>query len=851
MRKKLLASAGLLLAGMWTGPVLAQEPPTASAPTTLEDVIVTAERRAVSIQKSSLAIEVLSATAIRDAGVSQIRDISTLTPGVVVGQGGHNTQMYIRGIGDFGSVPNSNPAIATYIDGVYVARGNALEGNFFDLSRVEVVKGPQGTLYGRNSAGGALNILTNAPVMGSRFGSLHVELGDYSAVNVDGMYNVPLGDDLAMRAAFQIVRRDGYASMGFDDDKKESGRLSVLWKPADHISLKVIGAYTHVGGLGPGYLFDTNNFPQAVATQLGQLSGAGLPAGGVQVPTDPRISLTDPRVWNVFWGIERLTVGQGRGGPGEVGPFNGVVSPPYCLAAAAANGTRINGVVTPLTFQNPGLCAALSNGVALPAVPGGYVAGWDPSRWQAFAHTNNRYWNLNAELNWDLGFANLTVIPAYRRTDVDNTTFPTTAFDGGGRAPEVSESKSLEVRLARDTSLVNWVVGAYYFNERQVQNSGSEPGVLKTGYLFNTWNLTHLRTDNYAVFGQGVWHLGDKFRLITGLRYSQETKHNSGLNVAVFPSIEFVFACNNSPKTDCITDAWDGQIKFHATNWKLGFEYDLTPDNMLYATAATGFKAGGLNTRSFNYPVDTTPIPFQPEKLTAYELGSRNRFFDDRLQINVEGFYWEYQGHQENATFVNSNGRLLSALVNAGAATTYGADVDVVARLTTNDRLRFNAQYNHSEYTDFNFIASGLIQGVDTDCRVTPIAGSATGQRVNCAGFPLSQAPLWSGSVSYSHRFELSNGGELEASVSGQYASRRYLSNFFNEQVRAPSYFVANFNATYSPPDGRWKLGVFGRNLTDEIVYSGAFSLRGANHTIQAVNVGAPRTFGVRFGIDF
>ncbi len=171
MRSRLFATACLIFIGASTTQALAAEAGAAadtspSGTTTLSEVVITAEHKVQSVQKSSLAIDVLSAPALKDAGVSQIRDITALEPGVIVGQGGPATQIYIRGIGDFGSTPTTNPAVATYIDGAFVARGTALEGNFYDISRVEVLKGPQGTLYGRNTSGGALNILTNAPVLG-------------------------------------------------------------------------------------------------------------------------------------------------------------------------------------------------------------------------------------------------------------------------------------------------------------------------------------------------------------------------------------------------------------------------------------------------------------------------------------------------------------------------------------------------------------------------------------------------------------------------------------------------------------------------------------------------------------
>ena len=432
--------------------------------------------------------------------------------------------------------------------------------------------------------------------------------------------------------------------------------------------------------------------------------------------------------------------------------------------------------------------------------------------------------------------------------DAAYATFPVAVFDddGAGR-PEVSESDSFEARLAKDTSLVNWTIGAYYFRERQ-----SEYGTQFGGYLFNTYNPYDIQDRNYAFFGQGTWHVGNRLRFITGVRYSSEDKSNEGEAVVVFPTVYDAAGqfCYNGPATGCVQNAFNGHISFHPINYKVGVEYDLTPVNMLYATNSTGSKAGGLNTEAVNYPTNDSSIPYKPETVTAYEVGSRNQFLDRRLQVNAEGFYWIYRNHQENASYSTPTGAFVPATVNAGAADLYGADLSIVARVTQHDTFKMDTEYNHTKYTNFNFVSSGLIQGIDTSCQLSPVPNS-TSQNVNCKGFPLSQAPLWSGSTSWTHTIDLANGGHLDAMASAVFADQRYLSDEFNAQVLAPAYVVGNLDATYHSPDGRWRVGMFVRNLADEVTYSGAFSIRGLNHSIQAVNVGAPRTFGAQLGYNF
>ena len=177
-----------------------------SAPTDdagLVEIVVTAERREESLQKTSVALQVLSAQELQNAGVVQMQDLSTIVPGLQIGQGGAATQIYIRGVGDLGTTPITNPAVATNLDGVYVARPQAVDGHFFDIARVEVLKGPQGTLYGRNASGGAINIITTRPSLEGFGGYGDVEFGNYSEVLAEGAVNLPLSSEIALRISAQ------------------------------------------------------------------------------------------------------------------------------------------------------------------------------------------------------------------------------------------------------------------------------------------------------------------------------------------------------------------------------------------------------------------------------------------------------------------------------------------------------------------------------------------------------------------------------------------------------------------------------------------------------------------------
>lgn len=867
--KTILFSTCALATAAMSAPALAQAPQTATPTASIAEVVVTAERRTQSVQKSSLAIQVLGGEQLANSGVTQVRDITSVVPGVNVGQGGPATQIYIRGVGDFGSTPTFNPAVATYVDGVYVARANAIEGNFFDIARVEVLKGPQGTLYGRNAAGGALNILTNQAQLGRNAGAVNLELGNYETVNVDGFYNAALSDSLAVRAAFQVTHRgQGYTSMGFDDNEKQSGRINILWEPSERFTLKAGGTYTHVGGIGPGY-----NFTPIIDPRL----RTALQGLGVTVPTSSRLSITDPRAAQVILGVDALAafLQPPFDTMNRVSATNPAATPgggtppgiPYCLPAAVFDNARLNGVVTPIPRTTSGFCNIVAARVGV--VNPNYYATLDPNLWQRAANQDNHYWNLNAELTWDLGFANLTLLPAYRQVRNDYVTFPVTVYDNGGRSPEQSIAKSLEARLARDTSLLNWTVGGYLFQERQHQYTGQfineDLGVQQSQSYVNNIFIT----SNWAVFAQGTWNLTDALRVITGARYSEETKSTDGVQYLVYPNTAFGsparLDCQFSAG-DCLQDRWKGEVKFTATNWKLGVEYDLSPVNMIFATASTGFKAGGLNSLSrpgSGFNLVTTgpglsngvgvPVPYNPEKLTAFEFGSRNRFLDNRLQINLEAFYWKYRDHQENVSatiFTAAGNRTIGSLQNVGDGRMYGADLDIVAQLTANDTLRFNAEYLNTKYTQFSFLLTNVVSGLTIGCPTTPgqIAGTFN---VDCSGQVMTRAPKWTGSTSYNHRFDLGDGASVDAGVSGQFATRSYLMPFYLPQHLAPGYFKVDANVTYTSASGNWTVQAFGRNLTNEEIFTGAFQAPGSHPNMLVRNIGAPRTYGVRVGARF
>jgi iron complex outermembrane receptor protein len=800
-----------LLAVLWQCGGAAHAADTDSAPAdpsggdALQEIVVTAERRPESVQKSSLAIQVLSAEALQANSVSEARDLTKLSPGVLIGRGGPAAQIYIRGVGDFTSTPITNPAVAVNIDGVYVSRAQAIDGNFYDIERVEILKGPQGTLYGRNASGGAINIITNKPRLGEATLDINTEFGTYNEVNGSAAVNLPLADTLAVRLAAQVVRRDGYATQGLDDDRHESGRLQALWHPNDDFSLLVSGDYTHIGGYGAAYVFKGVD-PTLAASQA---------AEGVVLPTNPRSNGQDPAFQNLIFGIGKAL---GRCVPN----------------AALASATTATGPA-PIVGAPQGLCGAGMSSLLSP--PGNALFG-------DHARIDNRFWDTSLEANWNLGLATLTVLPALRHVDNRYVSYPLVTYnDSAGRDPEFSESKSVETRLSNSNGPMKWVGGLYYFNEDQVAQTGSNGGLI-IGESLNDYRLT---TRSYAAFGQLSYGITDDWRLIGGGRFTSDHKTINGRNLTGYPGLPFVInqPCHGKP-APCLRDTFVGERNFTRPTWKAGTEYDLSQKSMLYFTVATGFKAGGFNPASLAGTANVASS-FAPEKLMAYELGSRNRFLDDTVQINVESFYWKYKDAQEFFSTLNASGNTVNALSNAGAATMYGVDFDLAWHPTHADTLQLTGELLHTRFDRFSYVSAGALPNVTTGCAVTATTPFPT---INCAEKPLPRAPKYSGTVSYRHSFFFSADQRIDVTLASQFSGRRYLTIDYTGASDAPSYFIEDFSVGYHHGN-RWEVTAFVHNISNALNYTGAYTLPSLFRSLTLANVAAPRTAGIRLAARF
>ncbi len=474
MRTTLLAGTALTFTLLATPAFAQTAEPTAAADEAdnggLEEIVVTAQRKEESAQKAGIAISVVSPDAIIEQGITQATQLGQLVPSLQVQTGGGaSSSLFIRGVGNFTVNGYSDPAVAVNYDGVYLGRPTSFSGLFYDLERLEVLKGPQGTLYGRNATGGAINILPAKPKLGELSGNLTAGYGNYNAFTAQGAINLPMGENGALRISGSVNERDGYLTDGTSDDVAQALRVQMAAELTPSLNVRIGADYSHTGGKGPG------------SSYLGfySFTGGQYVFNPAPASLTPDIGLFDPRSQayrqTLFVGTQRRT------------------APP----------------LEDITFQD------------------------------------NEYFGVNAEVNWETSIGTFTVLPAWRRSDLDFR-FAVPAFVGWTQ--EVDEQFSLEARLnGNRIGMFDYVIGAYYFDESVDGN-----------YTFNNLNQSAYQdfttsTKSFAGFARVTANITDELRVIGGVRYTMDDKAFNGvadvvLERCIGPNLPFVTAaCAAAP----------------------------------------------------------------------------------------------------------------------------------------------------------------------------------------------------------------------------------------------------------------------------------------------------------------
>lgn len=747
----------------------------------VEEIIVTAERREESLQDVPIAITAVGGAELLERGVSQPTDLNRIAPGLGIGQGGPATQVYLRGVGNYATNAFADPAIAFNMDGVYISRFSGLSGNFYDIDRIEVLKGPQGTLYGRNATGGAINIITRRPDLDGFSAGGGVDIGNYNLQRFDGYVNVPISEHAALRIAAQDTSRDGYQSDGYDDDESTGARAHLLWEPSPDSSLLFTANYLELGGRGAVHVPVTNN---GFVDPNDQWRG--------QSETLPGLLLVPP----IFGGVDRTT-----------GTLDVVVH------------------------------------------------------------------SYGAQIEHDFGAVDLNLLVNYMSND------NTSKFFGPGFLVDTrtnSEQSSVEARLSGGGGALEWVVGAYGFDENQSENFWVDQG-----FLFNQTGIdTELDTTAYALFGQATFSLSEQLRLTGGLRYSVEERAADGLTFGREPG-GFTCAANGTtavtiatvssyipqaavngagipyPFTFC-QDVQLGERDWDDLSYRVALDFDITPDSLVYASVSRGFKSGGFFGAG---NASITGNVYEPETLLAYAVGSKNRFFDGRVQLNTEAFFWEYSDHQESYLAPTSTAGAFNFVTQRADAEIYGLDVEFNALVTDDDAIGIRMQYLHAEYTDAPFVMASPGPGNPpprTECTTAQDPVTPAIWYADCSGQQMPRSPELSLVADYQHTFDLGSNGEITAGVHGRYSDDYWSAVDYNPLQQQEAFTTVGATLGYRAPGARWSIVAYGENLTEEVVYTNAFmypsknsATAGGANNIAMVQLDTPTTYGIRFRADF
>lgn len=741
-----------LLQAFGTMPAKAQETATGTDSSgdddSLPSIVVTAQRRTEDVQKAALAITAVSGKDLERRGVSQTEELSTLTAGLQVNtSAGPYTTFSVRSVSSLSGNAFADPAVAANLNGVYLATPTVIHGLYYDLERVEILKGPQGTLYGRNATAGAINLIPNRPKF-ELGGSASVDVGNYDKLNVGAMINVPLSNSVAIRFAGQRVSRDGFMSDGTNDDEGHAVRGSLLYEPTEDLSILLSGDFAHQGGKGPG------------ATIRKTCASLGRPGVACFV-SDPYTAVSDL--------------------PDQYVPF--------------------------------GLAPQTKN----PYIDGDYYGG-------------------GVNVDWKTAAGTVSFVGGYRKSN--------NGYKGSGTGWLIIEDQhptqaSAELRLASsDTGRFQYVFGTYYLDTEMHAHANGENASRK--------NFSDQRTNldgwTGAAFTQLNFGLTDTFRLTGGLRYTYEEKSSNSrrytLNNLVGPDP----VIPPDPTVGTLTATVVGKRDWSKVNWKAGVEYDVAERSLLYANVSTGFKAGGF----FYGPPGAQS--YEPETVTSYVIGSKNRFADNRLQLNAEAFYLDYRDQQ--VSFVKLIGpSAVLVTENAGKSHAYGIELEGDFLATPNTRLGAQVQHLQAVYDEFAYQTVAPPPASST-CRTSPAGGGQF--TVDCAGNTPLRSPRWTAVASVEQTIPLPNGGRFIGEARARYEAAFNADVSYIPEARTYDTTRVDLGLSYVTANDRFTIKAYVDNLTDEETIANATQNTSyAVNGVMSINLQAPRTYGVRASMSF
>lgn len=762
------SALSLVLIGLSTHAAVAQSSGTGER--LLDEIVVTAQKKAENSQDVPIAISAFSGDALEAIGLSESDELGQFVPGLeIASTSGEGSQLvvYLRGAGlnDFNN--NNSGPIGIYSDEVYISSPVLTSFQFFDTERLEVLKGPQGTLYGRNTTGGAIKFISNKPTEEFSL-SGRAAYESFDTTVFEGAVSGPIADNVRGRFAVNKSDSDGYVD-NLLTGEPENGTDTLYWRGILDVDVS------------------ENVFVRA------NLHGAKVDSKAFK--------------YNNF--------GIGPGGTDALG----YASPDDIYTGEYNRDGRVN----------------------TDAI-GGYL-----------------------EAKIDFGNVNLTSITSYDTVDY----FQPEETDGSPAnllyVEYAVESDTFMQELRLDGTIgssLNWLAGVFYLDETLDQDQSidlfgdvaaftgglADPFGVATGGapVIFARTLNEQDTESYAIFGQGDFAISDRLTATVGARYTKEKREflasaqledDEGFIFPVFDAMgDFVIDPNTMGPATAILPAGvipvyefpDLSLSDDAFSWRLGLDYKANDDTLLYASIARGFKSGGFNGGFLNLDPAISEIlvqPYDPEFLTAYEVGLKTDLFDNRLRLNASAFYNDFKDLQV-FTLINTGTLPLQVLDNSSAAEVKGFELDATFYPTSNFLMNLSASFMDAKLKDFQ-----------TD-------GGA-----DFSGNKIAYTPdtSISGLARYDH--DLSGNGSVYVQSSFAYKSDQFFSTENDPIASQDAYTLVNARLGYESENGEWGVALYGKNLGDTEYLTNVTSF--SDFGFYSRFVGRPRAYGVELTFDF
>ena len=849
--------------GVLTAPAMARAQDAQPAPTTntassaddtIPEVIVTASKRETRLLKTPLAVTALTQAALDKQGIADIRGLATSVPNLQMGTNGDSsTAISMRGVTSTDTTEVAEAAVSIHQDGFYSPRPQSALALMYDVERVEVLRGPQGTLFGMNSPGGVINIIPARPKFSSYFGSIEAAAGSYNDREVRAMYNFGLSDTFAIRATYTATKRDGYGEQVQDFTDLASPENGIVKDGIPDVDQR----YNHA--VSPKDWYNNDN------EWAGRLIARWRP--------NDRLEITGT--------ISRFA-DNGAGDHDFIDCKSAAGTPAACGHQLRYLKINVPGY-TRMTQDDYQLKTSyeINDSTLLE-----YRVGFEDERRHQLSDDDG---GLYAPAEWSsIGQPLTEAQQATLYYPIEDNTSDTHSSNYRSITHEVQLKSQGDHRL-------NYVLGAFYLYEHKqilysqdfIENKtyDADSGNLVDGLPFGVvYDQRDRTTKSKALFGQFDYKLTDTLTLTAGARYSWDRKgdhngyeygdwtpsnawyngHYEATGVRAHQSSDLTWDMGrNAPlgsDANPLTYITDSDKTWNQGTYRLGIEYNPNANSMFYGSIATGYKMGGMyEAADFCNNGCIHILEYGPEHVTNYETGYKGKLFDNRLQLSATVFVSDYHDMQNTGDKVigidtnpdsPSQGRAVTAWTtdNLPLARIEGLELEFDAKPWDNGQIGGYFSWLHTEVIEGTLIDEYAC-GERTIFGQTPCG--APDEPISIKGNHLPFAPEFSLTIHYQHDIKLANGYEVEPYVQAHWQDKMWLDvqNYTGAHLAQsqPAYTKFDANVRITPPGGKFYVELYGENLTN--IATKNFQSADQGHL--AASYDAPRTVGLRIGADF